>query len=224
MITSSLFVLKHAWCSSAARLFFLTPDSSEEAWTAAGLGTPPFPPPLPLLPLLTIEAKSGVLLPGLHHVLLGAGNKEAFPTGLDYVDVVTKAAGNASLLPPLGERGRGPKARPPILLRSSATEAGAAGRGIGQVLRPAAVRASMLLSGERKTGLAATLSRLPFSRAGNTFEPRRVRWLRLVRALLIRKPPRQSAREDRHRRRIKPRRQTSPQKKQKPRCGRSKLR
>ena len=58
-----------------------------------------FRAPLPLLPLLTIEAKSGVLLPGLHHVLLGAGNKEAFPTGLDYVDVVAKAAGNASLLP-----------------------------------------------------------------------------------------------------------------------------
>ena len=99
MITSSPFVLKHAWRSSAARPVFLSPDSSEEAQPAAGLGTPPFPPPLPLVPLLTIEAKSGVLLPGLDHALLGAGNKEAFPTGLDYVDVVAKAAGNASLLP-----------------------------------------------------------------------------------------------------------------------------
>ena len=41
-----------------------------------------FPAPLPLLPLLTIEAKSGVLLPGLDQVLLGAGNNEAFPAAL----------------------------------------------------------------------------------------------------------------------------------------------
>ena len=56
-----------------------------------------------------------------------------------------------------------------------------------------------------------TLSHFPVPRAGNIFEPRRVGWLRLVRVLLVREPPCQSAREDRPGRRIGPRRETSPQ-------------
>ena len=214
MITLS-FVLKQTWCSGAARSAFLSPDSSEEARTAAGLGTPQFPPPLPLLPLLTIEAKSGVLLPGLDHVLLGAGNNEAFPTALDDVDVVTNTAGNASLLPTLKRTWSRPGSKTLDFASIVSNGSSGSGGGKGEVSRPAAIRASTLLSGERKTGLSATLLRLPVPRVGNTFEPRRVRWLRLVRALLVREPPRQSARENRPGRRIGPRRQTSPQHKKK---------
>ena len=153
-ITSSLFVLKHTWRSSTAKTVFLSPDSSKEARIAAGLGTPPFPPPLPLLPLLTIEAKSGVLLSGLDHVLLQAGSKEAFPTGLDNVDVVANAAGNASLLPTPRRTWSKPGSKIPDFASIVSNERSGSGGRKGGVPRPAAVRVSSLLSGERKTGLA----------------------------------------------------------------------
>ena len=130
-ITSSLSVLKHTWRSGAARPGFLSPDSREEARTAAGLGTSPFPPPLPLLPLLAIEAKSGSCS---RHV-------------------VANAAGNAFVLPTLRRTWSRPRSKTPDF--ASIVSNGSNGEGEGEVPRPAAVGASTLLSGERKTGLAA---------------------------------------------------------------------
>ena len=153
MITSSLFVLKHTW--RFARPVFLSPDSSEEARTAAGLGTPPFLPPLPLLPLLTIEAKSGILLPGFDHVLLGAGNNEAFPAALATTSTLSSAVGSASLLPARRRTWSRLESKTPDFASIVSNGSRGSGGGKGGVPRPAAVRASSLLSGERKTGFAA---------------------------------------------------------------------
>ena len=139
--------------SVAARPVFLSPDSSVEARTAASLGTSPFPPSL--LPLLTIEAKSGVLLPGLDHVLLRVGNKEAFPAALVTTFTSSSAVGNASLLPAPRRTWSRPGSKTPDFASIVSNESSGSGGRKGGVPRPAAVRASSLLSGERKSGFAA---------------------------------------------------------------------
>ena len=118
-------------------------------------GYPPFPPPLPLLLLLTIEAKSGVLLLGLDHVLLGAGNNEAFPTALAATSTLSSAVGNASLLSAPRRTWSRPGSKTPNFASIVSNRGSGSDGGKGGVPRPAAVRASSLLSGERKTGLAA---------------------------------------------------------------------